>query len=143
MKKLVAHKNMQRGNHTDTSGCTPGYTQDPANQFLHSSTLTSQNDQLEVATNNMVLGYEKYHPSTPNPRLQAQWETQRGQDVGRYREVLKQMLEAENQRLEAFSGEHYDDLHLTNAFARLPLYQVFQRASANVRGGAGDGPYRF
>ena len=108
MKKLTWHKNHAKGKraqHFGVKGVHP-ISGKPTRAFEYFN--LANDEQLETATNNMVLDYEKYHPKTPNPRLQAQWETQRGQDVGRYREVLDQMLEAENQRLDAFSGEHYN-----------------------------------
>ena len=87
-------------------------------------------DALEEATNELVEDFRKFHSAgTGKARRVKNWEFERQKAVDTYLATLRELRSAERERLEAFQKSDFDDLHLTNAFNDIPLYQVLQQTN--------------
>ena len=93
-------------------------------------------DELEEATNNLVRAYTSDNKA-------GTWNAHRHAEVGKYLGILQSLRKTELTRLEGFQKPEFNDLHMTNAFMGIPLYQTLQSSSGKGKKGQGRGPYEY
>ena len=107
-------------------------------QYFH----LANDAELETATNNLVLEFEKYHPTRAKDgkaRPEAWARRPQAHATKKYLTVLRRLLNSESERIKSFSGVEVNDLNLNRAYQASPLYQSMQKAGTRKK----KGPYEF
>ena len=105
--------------------------------------------ELEEATNNMVVSYERYHPPKSSRKISPSAKTElldtwnegkRRTVLKTYRDKIEALRMGEQNRMAAFTdGDAYDDLRVSKAYQSIPLYDTLQQRGSSDKGG----PYGF